>query len=313
MVRGNNYGLRTRDMAKAGVFAANAAARDGHVSYASARALGDRWRLFAEHARTEGVRRMEGVTRELVIAYGQQLADRAQAGELSPSYAQNALSAVNTVMRLASQGKWQRVSPLHDCGIAQRTGVRHQVPEGLDRGQVALVADQLRNCGQKRGAAVLELCRDFGLRSKEASLLDATRAAQEARTTGQVTISAGTKGGRTRTVPITDAGQLATLGRAAAAQGAARSLVPPEQRWAQWRYGGLRDVREALQAAGVSRIHELRAAYAADRYHQITDHAIPLLGGRAPRNVDRAARMQIAQELGHGRIDVISAYIGGAQ
>jgi len=60
--------------------------------------------------------------------------------------------------------------------------------------------------------------------------------------------------------------------------------------------------------------HELRAAYACERYEQITQHRAPINGGQCylvDRNLDRDARRQISYELGHGRIDVIGAYIGG--
>lgn len=310
MANANNYGLKTRDLAKAGAFAANRAAREGTTSYASAAALGDRWQPFARYAKTQGIRRMEYVTAQHVAAYGQDIAARVARGELSASYGQNLVSAVNSVMGLASQGQWQRVSPTQDCGIENRSTVRQEPPQGLARDTVAAVADTLRHTGHAQGAAVVELARALGLRSKEGSLLDARHALQQAQQTGQITVSSGTKGGRNRTLPITSPQQLSALTRAAQAQGRARSLVPTDQRWQQWRDGGLRHARNALQAAGISRIHELRAAYAVDRYQQLTGHLPQLLGGRAERAVDQAARLQIARELGHNRIAITTCYLG---
>jgi hypothetical protein len=44
----------------------------------------------------------------------------------------------------------------------------------------------------------------------------------------------------------------------------------------------------------------------------LTGWAAPVAGGEiADRDADREAREQIAEELGHGRIDVVSEYIGG--
>jgi len=312
MAKANNFGLRTRDLAKAGTFAANRAAREGVASYASAAALGDRWQAFAAYARQEGIRRMEHVTAQHVAAYGQGIAERVAAGELSASYGQNLVSAVNSVMRLASQGRWQSVSPTKDCGIEKRSNVRQEAPQGVERGTVATVADTLRSSGNERGAAVVELARELGLRSKEASLIDARAALRQAQQADKVAISSGTKGGRARTVPVTTQQQVETLTRAADAQGGARSLVPPEQNWREWREGGLRDAREALQAAGIGRLHELRAAYAAERYQQLTGHQPPMLGGQASREADRAARLAIAKELGHSRVAILTAYIGRA-
>ncbi|MNG39963.1 hypothetical protein D3C84_1283310 [compost metagenome] len=58
----------------------------------------------------------------------------------------------------------------------------------------------------------------------------------------------------------------------------------------------------------------MRAAYACERYEQITQHRAPVNDGRCyqlDRRLDQDARVQISYELGHGRIDVVSAYIGG--
>lgn len=95
-------------------------------------------------------------------------------------------------------------------------------------------------------------------------------------------------------------------------QGLNRNIVPSEQSWNQFRNGELNDNRGALQAQGVRGYHEMRSAYAADRYEQLTGHAAPANGGQiTDRNADRAAREQISSELGHGRIEVVSEYVGG--
>ena len=76
----------------------------------------------------------------------------------------------------------------------------------------------------------------------------------------------------------------------------------------------VRPARDTIHAHNLKGFHELRAAYACERYEQITQHPAPINGGQCyqvDRNLDREARWQISCELGHGRIDVIAAYIGG--
>ena len=116
----------------------------------------------------------------------------------------------------------------------------------------------------------------------------------------------------TREVPITNESQVQALERAAAAQGDARAVMPPDATWQSWREGGLRDAREAVQAATGGGLHDLRAAYACDRYQALTGHAAPAAGGEIlDRDTDQAARLAIAEELGHGRAEVAAEYIGG--
>lgn len=307
--RGNNFGLQTRDMGKAGGFAMNREVANKAASFSTAATITDRFNQFAQHAKEEGLRRLEEVSRELVTSYGQGLADQVANGELSPAYAQNLVSAVNTVMNAATRGQWESVSPTRECLIAQRTNVRQTPATSIDRGRFEVA----QTATTERGQAVVGLARDLGLRSKEASLINARSALNEARNTGKVTIVYGTKGGKAREVPITNERQIESLSRAAEIQGEGLSLVPNNQTWATFRNGELRDTRETLQEHDVKGIHDLRAAYASERYQALTGERTPLEGGQASKADDLAARKVLAVELGHGpeRVDVIAAYIGG--
>lgn len=315
--RGNNFGLRTRDMGKAGRFAMNREVANKAASFSTAATVADRFNRFVEFAKEQGVRRLEGVNRELVISYGQKLSDLSNQDtttqdtekKISIAYAQNLVSAVNTVMKAATRGQWKSVSPTQDCKIENRSGMRETPATSIDRHRV----EKAQTAMTERGQAITGLARDLGLRSKEASLINAKSALREAQNTGQVTIIYGTKGGKAREVPITHERQLASLSRAAEIQGEGRSLVPNTQTWSQFRNGELRDTRETLQTHGVTGIHDLRAAYASDRYQALTGERTPLEGGQASNADDLAARKTIAVELGHGpeRVDVIAAYIGG--
>lgn len=308
-----NFGLGSRDMGTAGQYALNNSARDGAVSFSTAATNGDRWQSFANWAKENDVKKMENVTPELVKEYGQELAEKVKNGEMAASTAQNYVSAVNSVMNIATNNEWKSVSPTKDCNIEQRSHVRQETPGALDRGAYSRAVEAVREQVSERAAAVVELCRELGLRSKEASLLDARAALAEAKDRGAVTVDAGTKGGREREVPITSPAQVQALEKAAQAQGGDRSMIPAGESWASWREGALRDARELVQAATTGGgLHDLRAAYACERYQELTGHAAPCAGGEiSDRDRDAAARMAVAEELGHGRIDVVAEYVGG--
>lgn len=309
----NNYGLRTRDMAKAGRFVLQQTARDGNTSYLTAQTLGDRWNQFAEWAKEQGTRWMEDVTHDQVVEYGRELAEQVREGDISAAYAQNLVSAVNSVMDLATRGEWDSVSPTKEAGIDKRSNVRTEAPPAMDRDAFGSAMESMRNSGMERQASIAELARDLGLRSEEASLLNAKSALRQATTKGEIRVDAGTKGGRPRTVPITDERQIKTLERAAEIQGNHHSMIPKEMNWKQWRDGPLRDGREAVQSlVGGRGYHDLRAAYACERYRELTGRDAPVFGGGIEdREADKEARQQIAEELGHGREDVAASYVGG--
>ena len=120
-----NFGLGSRVMSDAGRMALDRAAGRGDVSFSTAATQADRWASFSAWAKEQGVGRMERIDKEMVRAYGRNT-DQVKAGDLAPATAQNYVSAVNSVMSLATKGAWESVSPTKDCGIAQRSAVREE-------------------------------------------------------------------------------------------------------------------------------------------------------------------------------------------
>ena len=156
------------------------------------------------------------------------------------------------------------------------------------------------------------------MRLREAILADLPRLSREAEDLGRINIQDGTKGGRAgasapRWIAVDGhvrdalkfAWQVSPAGR--------RNLIAPHESYLNLLQEVIRPARDILHSHNLKGFHELRAAYACERYEQITQHPAPINGGHCSqldRNVDREARRQISYELGHGRIDVVAAYIG---
>jgi hypothetical protein len=290
--------------------------RYGNGHYGTVAGHAERWRQFAAWCRDDrNIRDARAVDADIVQTYGNSLGDKVAAG-MSPAYAQNLLSSVNVVLQAMRGDRQIRVAPADFVG--QRSRTRTDPPAGLDRKGVRQCADHLRMNGHERIAALVEVARALGLRLREASLLNARVALGQVKKHGAVNITAGTKGGRghrvDRWVPVSGAA-IGCLVRAAKAQGQARNLIPPDLSWRQWNSKVHHVWASVRDDYGLKKIHDLRAAYACERYQQLTGSAAPVVAGRlcADRSTDRAARQTIAQELGHGRIDVVSAYIGGTR
>jgi hypothetical protein len=146
---------------------------------------------------------------------------------MSNGYAKNQLTSVNVALESlrGDRALWVRPSDY----IGQRSSVRTDAPVGLDRDRLQPVIDHLVAQGKERVVAVAMLCREFGLRRKEACLLDLRLANHQAGQLGRINVVAGTKGGRGRSVdrwvPATDAGRHAIEFAESAAEGNA-NLVP---------------------------------------------------------------------------------------
>ena len=141
----------------------------------------------------------------------------------------------------------------------------------------------------------------------------------EARERGAIDIREGTKGGRgkevERWVPVGEKG-VATLDlaiRISAELGCDRNLLKPDESFNDLvNNGEIHQARRHLQEFGIKGYHELRAAWACERYLQEAGCPAPVMrGGQiADHDVDGEARRILAKELGHGRIDVVAEYIG---
>lgn len=299
-----NFDLRTRDMSKAARTLLSKDQREGAISFSTVATVLERFEHFKRFAKTKGVARFERVSSELVHSYAEHL----KARNLSPAYAANMLSAVNSVMSRAHSHNGTKWTPVTGREVNLERRTRTRTNKTVTREQSSKAIEQL----SPRTAVIAILARELGLRSKEASLLNAKKALVEATEKRIVAIEAGTKGGRFREIPIVHSRQIEALRNAAKVQAEHYSIVPTEQTWPQFREGELRDGRELLKRNGVAGYHELRAAYAAERYADLTGYNAPVNGGKIEdKEVDFDSRLKISNELGHGRAEVLNAYVGG--
>lgn len=276
------------------------------LSYSSYGTLIDRWAVFVDFlVAREYSLNIDSIDRETVIKFGKSL------NNATPAYAQNLVSAVNTVMTVVHVGAWRSVSPTRECEIPLRIHIRTVAPTGLNNHEFRQVMVQLDNAGLARGRLVAEAARYFGLRAKEASLLNYQDALKAALSNQLIKIRFGTKGGRPRTLAITNPeDQLKVLKAGSDIQGGHFSIIPEDVTWKIFRNGELKNTCLFLKQHGISNIRELRAVYACIRYRNLTGFFAPVLGGHLTGERDKKARNVIAEELGHSRIDITNSYIG---
>ncbi len=287
----NNYNLGSRDMGYAGRIALSDLQEKGLLSYSSVDAMTDRFRNFSSFLKSElNITKMENVTHDSIKSYYKTLTNNG----LSASTIQNRISAINTVLHHASGGTWEKIGAVKDLGCAERSYIRIERAE-ITREQGAGAADALRSAGFERAAAVVELARDLGLRMREASLLNIPQAFKEAEKTGLMTVSDGAKGGRERQVVVsTEAKE--TLCKLA--ENGFKKVVGDE-RLGHLINGELAEAREVLKDHGIKGYHELRAAWAQERYDSLRENGLN----------EKNAREIVSHELGHNRVEITNSYI----
>jgi site-specific recombinase XerC len=179
--------------------------------------------------------------------------------------------------------------------------------QGVDR--AALIAQVAAR--DPRIAIQLELQHGFGLRPRESWQLRPHLADKGS----YLQIIHGTKGGRDRVVAIDTPEKRALIDRAKTfAATRSSSMGDPRKTLAQVKnhyYDVVRDCGIKRKGGLMITSHGLRHEKVNDDYERKTGVASPVRGG-APvdREIDRAARLEIAEELGHSRESITTHYLG---
>ena len=316
---GRNFGYG-RQLSYAGPQALKDLFGCGH--YGTVKAHSDRWLAFVSWCRSQdgpGVNDARQIDRQTLLDYAEHLRQQVEQGAIGIATAQNRLSSVNRTMAALRGDPYVKVpSPSKALGM-RRTSVRYSVPQGQDREQVKRIFDVLCEYQQPRAAAIVQLARTTGMRMREAILADLSRLQREAEQLGRINIQDGTKGGRSgasapRWITVDDHVRDALRFAEQASPDGSRNLLAPNESYQDFLRDTVRPARDIIHKHDLKGFHELRAAYACERYEQITHHPAPINGGHCyqlDRRLDQDARVQISYELGHGRIVVVAAYIGG--
>jgi hypothetical protein len=170
---------------------ARAAFDGGH--YATVASHGARWRRFCTWAREQGVGDVRRITPSDLAQFATHLRQQTNRGyehrlcEESADVRERCPGVA--AGRSKTLGQTRRLS-----GATLR---RLHTSSGRNRARPAEEAvDVLVGSGRERVAAVALLCREHGLRRREACLLDLRLARLQAARTGRINVTAGTKGGR---------------------------------------------------------------------------------------------------------------------
>jgi hypothetical protein len=288
----------------------------GHFGTVASHA--QRWRQFCQWARSNfGINDACTIDLSLLERYAADLAERVEDETLAVSYAQNLIVSVNITLEALRQDKAIRIeSPASYVG--KRQIVRTRVPDGMDWSEICRLVACLRAKKLHRAAAIVLLCRSFGIRLREAILANLSDWQRQAREHGQIDIREGTKGGRgkevERWVPVSDRGRVALREAVQVRnQWGGQNLLKPDETFDDLvNDGEVHRARKVLHEFGIKGYHELRAAWACERYEEISGAAAPVLqqGASLGQGNDDQFRLTLARELGHDRVDVVAAYIG---
>jgi integrase len=225
-------------------------------------------------------------------------------------------------------GKAGLIRPPAHYGLKPEEYQRHQAAErdkswlgnGIDApALIASVCDYDPNIG-----IALELMDACAMRKKEALMSRPHRDVVPFAATGlppdhkkadlYLRIESGAKGGRERFVPLDTPKRLAAIEHA-------KHVVSTRDGRVGGPFGNLKQAMDrfdnVLKKFGITKkklgvtSHGLRHGALIDRYQELTREAPPVHGGaNLPKDIDAAARQEIAALAGHSRTQAAAAYIG---
>ena len=272
--------------------------RDG--SYAT---QADRWRmldLIANQLHQLGYKDMRATS--LKPKHVEALVARWQTESISPGTMKN---------RMATLRWW--AEKVAKQNVIARDNAHYGIPDRVYVTNVSkareLTAAELARVSDPYTVMSLKLQAAFGLRREESIKI---RPAWADRGERLVLKDTWTKGGRERELPIRTEAQRAVLDEAKAFAGKG-SLIPATMRYVEQ----LRRFTHQCEKAGIHNVHGHRHCYAQERYRELTGWNAPAAAGPrsreltpAQKEIDRAARLTITEELGHSRREVVSQYVG---
>ena len=229
---------------------------------------------------------------------------------LSPSTLQNNLSTFRIFAGwIGKAGMVERTDRYVAPGAAARTSINARDKSWT--AQNVDVAAKLAEVAAKDARVGLQMALQaiFGLRAREAMQLRPHVADKG----HYLALTVGTKGGRDRVVPIDTPEKRELIDRAKTFAGSKlASTSDPNRTLAQVK----NHYYHVLRSCGITRAdgltgHGLRHGYANDRYEQITGQPAPVRGGTMlDPDTDQAARLEVAEELGHSRESITTHYLG---
>ncbi|GAD90711.1 hypothetical protein VHA01S_054_00050 [Vibrio halioticoli NBRC 102217] len=270
------------------------------------------------------VKRLNQIEKSHVLQFGEHLRERFESeSTFSAASARDYLSHVNVCLAQARGDKAVKVLATKELDYPSKTGIATTDHSASSEEHHYIVSN-----ASEPVAVLAQLQRAFGLRMREASLLDCNKALQQLKDKAEISIERGTKGGQKRDVPCDAPSQRAALERGAKLQSQTGhdNLVPIDMSFKAFQTAVWRE-HQRIDCG--YRTHGERKHYACEYYKQRMGALPPVQAhiehGKAhhtylaqqlnislteAKHRDKEVRLGLSKLLGHHRLSISNAYIG---
>ncbi|MBE3868274.1 hypothetical protein HJ160_03830 [Vibrio parahaemolyticus] len=321
-IRKANHNLRSKAMDKALINAS--LEQTGGVKNNTHLARLPALRDFARYIRQEeGVSRLNYITKNAVIRYGEVLKAKYESGIINHVTARDYLSHVNVALSQARGDDTLTVHATKELGYVPKSGIAQK-----DGSVPFSMHIEVKRSVSKEVALVMTLQREFGLRFREASLFNAVDALKLIDLGKTPAVKRGTKGGQARPMPVDTDLKYETLLKVVQYQlsNDTKSLIPSEHNFKSFQSMAWRETTTAnpnykshgerkhfacqyyLQHVGVPCPVQAKVPHGHPHHEFVAKQlGLPL---NEVRILDRRVRLALSKLLGHHRVEVTNAYLG---
>jgi len=260
------------------------------------------------------VKDLRQITLDNVKSYVSNIEQKVSTASLSVPSAHDYVSSINSVLKIMRGDAKFFISTRMNTNIKKRDYVAKHNKASSKK----LSLDKIGTNQE----VVVSLQKAFGLRFQESVKGNPVKWLIEAKSKNMIKVIDGTKGGRPRTIPITNDKQIKVLEKVALIQGRHWSLIPKDKTYAQFQ-------RHLYLANTDEDFHSNRHQYAQERYAAIAGVPCPVSIGishgakhhhfiaktlgislKVAKALDKKARLIVSEELGHSRIEITNNYLG---
>ncbi|WP_337972464.1 integrase domain-containing protein [Vibrio comitans] len=270
------------------------------------------------------IKRLKQIEKTHVLQFGEHLRERFESeSTFSSASARDYLSHVNVCLAQARGDEAVKVLATKELDYPSKTGIAT-----VDGSTSSAEHHYIVSNASEPVAVLAQLQRAFGLRMREASLLDCNKALEQMQVNAEIVIERGTKGGQPRNVPCDTTSQRKALERGAKLQYQTGhdNLTPTSMSFKAFQTAVWRE-HQSIDCG--YRTHGERKHYACEYYKQHMGALPPVKAqvehGKAHHRYlaealnisvtdatkrDKEVRLALSKLLGHHRLSISNAYVG---
>jgi hypothetical protein len=271
------------------------------------------FKIFIKYLKSKNINDLNDIKKEDFVNFAKYINSEKVKGRFSVKTAQNIISGCNCVLRIIRGDNYFFLSPRKYAGA--RTDKLQCLPKWLDIHKQKAAYDYLMKKDNNLDYLLIRFIDLTGCGLEEACKQNYKARLCEAKKTGYIDITEGTKGGHGKHYErfiLASPELIMVLLGLVKHQKSHHSVIPKNMSFIRFYNNFSARWYRVAKKYDLKGFNDFRKTRAIIAYESITGFKAPIYADKpAPKDMDYRARIVIAKSFGHQRIGVTDAYLGG--